>query len=210
MVIYGLIDPRTEMLRYIGKTSNISNRMRDHYSFRVPSTHKECWLHDLRELSMKPDIFILEDVDANSWECAERYWIEQFKFMGADLTNGTSGGDGGPPSHDSRIKISRKMRVVMREPSARERISLSLKESSIARAQIATLHAKAARKYEIVSPDGEIFKIDNLSAFCRDNKLNKSNMTHVAQGARRAYKGWSCAYIDRANCQDAAGRQTRA
>lgn len=206
MVIYGLIDPRTGMLRYIGKTDNISHRMISHHSFRTPSTHKECWLHELRQLLIGPEVFIVENVNCDNWEEAERYWIEQFKFMGADLTNGTNGGDGGPPSHEARLKISRKMRDVMRETSVREKISLSLKSSSIARAQIATLHARTSRKYELRSPVGEIFKINNLSAFCRDRKLNRSNLTHVAQGSRLSHKGWSCAYVDRANFQDAAGR----
>jgi len=51
---------------------------------------------------------------------------------------------------------------------------------------------KLIKKWIIINPDGEEYKIENLSQFCRDNQLRDGCMSLVAQGKRKSHKGWSC------------------
>ena len=91
--IYGLLDPRTETIRYVGKAQDPYTRLKYHL---VPSSlakpcHRAHWLVELMNGGLRPSIIILEEVSITAWEKAERYWIEQF----SNLTNGTRGGEGG-------------------------------------------------------------------------------------------------------------------
>jgi len=47
--------------------------------------------------------------------------------------------------------------------------------------------------WEVISPDGIVYVVDNLSLFCRTifNK-NTSVLANVAYGHRKDYKGWKC------------------
>ena len=83
IIIYTLIDPRDNQVRYVGKTNNIKRLIRNDY---------------------KPIIEILDEVDEAEWEFWEKYWICQFKAWGFDLVNATDGGI----TPFSTLKIRRK------------------------------------------------------------------------------------------------------
>jgi len=61
-VIYGLIDPNTNEIRYIGKAVDLKNRFRNHFnpSRLVSKTHKNNWLNFLIKDSKKPFVIVLE------------------------------------------------------------------------------------------------------------------------------------------------------
>lgn len=110
--IYALIDPRDQAVRYVGKTKqSLSNRLSQHCSdctkYDRYRTHRAGWIRQLERLDMKPGIFLLEEVETELWEEAERYWIAHFHTQGARLTNATSGG-GKETVHtpESRSKMS--------------------------------------------------------------------------------------------------------
>jgi hypothetical protein len=97
-VIYGLVDPRTQELRYVGKTSReLIERLRCHLkpgSLKA-ETHNSHWLRQLKSLSLKPDIFIIEEVpEIASWQEYEQFWIAYYRSIGCLLTNSTPGGEG--------------------------------------------------------------------------------------------------------------------
>jgi len=50
--------------------------------------------------------------------------------------------------------------------------------------------------YIITKPDGEQVTIDNLSKFCRENKLNKSAMYLVMNGKRNHHKHHKCSKLE--------------
>jgi hypothetical protein len=64
-----------------------------------------------------------------------------------------------------------------------------------------------SRHYYLVSPSGEIFEGINIRKFCRDHKLNASNINGVVNGVKFHYRGWTASleihklyiesYIDR-------------
>ncbi len=96
-VIYGLCEPDSENVRYIGKANNLIKRIKNHYkpSKLSGNTHKNNWLKLLLNNGFRPTIIILEECsDYNSLNISEIKWIEHYKSSGYDLTNGTYTGDG--------------------------------------------------------------------------------------------------------------------
>lgn len=107
-VIYGLYDPITDEVRYVGKAVNLYNRIKNHYknSRLIIETHKNNWLNKLLKNGLYVNVKIIELCDDESQlnDC-EIKWINYYKLIGCDLTNGTNGGDGGRMSEDSIKKM---------------------------------------------------------------------------------------------------------
>ena len=98
ILIYGLSSgDNPENIRYIGKTSDIEDRLKRHiskYSLKN-DTYKNRWIKT--ELSKGNDIIIkslYEIQPEENWQEAEIIWIDKYKKLGFSLTNGTIGGDG--------------------------------------------------------------------------------------------------------------------
>lgn len=93
--IYILIDPTTNQVRYIGKTNNPVERYKNHKNrCRDKNTHKRRWINKLRLQNLYPEIEVIDKVPIDKWRYWEKFWIAYYKFLGCDLTNYTSGGDG--------------------------------------------------------------------------------------------------------------------
>lgn len=101
--IYGLIDPRNEEIRYVGKSVNPQSRFLSHcreadnLSFTGP---KAVWIRELKTEGMTPELVLLQDitdVEGRGWEEIEQYWIDLCNKSGHRLTNTARGGTGGFP-----------------------------------------------------------------------------------------------------------------
>lgn len=95
--IYGLIDPITKQLRYIGKSDKVNLRLRQHIKDskkRGNLNKKEAWIKSLLNKNNKPEIKIIEVVNYNEWQSKEIYYINKYKNEGIGLLNDTNGGDG--------------------------------------------------------------------------------------------------------------------
>lgn len=110
-LIYGLIDPRDDQLRYVGQTScSLRARLVRHvYRARWGQHYRDRWI---RLMGQTPDIVELE-VCATRAEAdeAERHFIAYFRYLGCRLTNLASGGIGGatrwgPHTVETKAKIS--------------------------------------------------------------------------------------------------------
>ncbi len=130
-VIYGLVDPRTLLVRYVGMSSRGLIRAREHsYTCKARGTHKDAWINSLRTLRLDYTIVVLEENPADLAD-AERFWIAFGRACGWPLTNLTDGGDGlfnptaetrarmaaarkgakrGPPSQETRARIAAALR----------------------------------------------------------------------------------------------------
>lgn len=103
-IIYALIDPNTDQIRYIGKTSNLSRRLITHHS---PSsiktnTHKNNWLRSLISNGQKAKCMIIQTYNTKEeliW--AEKIWIANYRILNCNLVNATNGGEGGKTSSRS-------------------------------------------------------------------------------------------------------------
>lgn len=112
--IYGLTDPRTGALRYIGQTKHLRKRYSRHLNLHAEDrTHRACWVRGLLSSGLRPELDTLEVVDDAVASDVERFWIASLRAAGADLVNLTGGGEGGATRRgyatpaDVRSKISR-------------------------------------------------------------------------------------------------------
>ena len=111
IMIYGLYDPRSDELRYVGKASDFELRLYQHIKDAKAGqkTYRSNWIRSLLELGMIPAIKLLGYSTVNSWQEDEKAWIAKVKKEGANLTNLTEGGEGilgYNHSEETRNKIS--------------------------------------------------------------------------------------------------------
>lgn len=144
--IYCLSDPLSGAVRYIGKTTNPKNRLRKHLS-RDENNHKMAWIKNLASRGLKPAIEVIDSVvftDESEWEEVEMFWISYLRFLGCNLTNLQTGGNGGrsrcqstiekqkaasrgrKASLETRMKISAALKGMKRSPETRKRMSESM------------------------------------------------------------------------------------
>lgn len=92
--IYGLVDPRTKTIRYVGKSKNPFTRAKNHLAeARMKSRRggqRLVWLRELLTAGVEPDVVILECVHG-MWAEREKTWIAAI----SGLLNGHPGGAGG-------------------------------------------------------------------------------------------------------------------
>ena len=129
-VIYGLSDPISNQIRYIGKAVDLYTRIRNHYkeSRLKYVTHKNTWIKSLLNEGLRVNVIILEVL--NNEELlneSEIKWIKYYREIGNDLTNGTNGGDGGKMSPESLLKMSESKRGKTHSEETKLKMSLSKK-----------------------------------------------------------------------------------
>lgn len=123
-LIYGLCDPTTGELRYVGKTVYaLSKRLQQHvrYSERGTNDHKSNWI---RKVGV-PEAFVIESVDGDGLE-EEMHHIAQLRSLGCRLLNHTAGGEGrtgDKHTPESRAKIAAAHRGRRRSAEQRKRMS---------------------------------------------------------------------------------------
>jgi hypothetical protein len=98
-IIYGIADPVTTELRYIGKTvTSLPRRLDAHLHnarrrLKQPCAH---WIASLLAKGIRPEIFEIEVcLPGSDWEEAEQFWIENFRALGCRLLNLSIGGGAG-------------------------------------------------------------------------------------------------------------------
>lgn len=93
--IYGLCEPTTGRIRYIGKTVDLEKRYRLHLSRARKHTtpHVYAWLRSVLESGREPQVQVLAVVAEKDWPQIERLFIAHTP----GLTNSTSGGEGIDP-----------------------------------------------------------------------------------------------------------------
>lgn len=134
MIIYGLYDPHTDELRYVGKTvKGLQARLRAHVSAaRIPTStsynnHSARWIRSLGDA--RPIAKQLETcLSIDALDDLERKWIAWAKTTGSKLTNQTDGGDGSigcSPSPETRQKNRAGRLGKTHSAEARERIRLA-------------------------------------------------------------------------------------
>jgi len=84
--IYRLIDPRNEQIRYIGKTVNPLNRLKQHLG-SSKNPHMNMWIDCLIDQNLIPKIDFIERTSTGLSHSRERFWINHYLSMGCDLIN---------------------------------------------------------------------------------------------------------------------------
>ena len=124
----------------------------------------------------------------------EEYWIRHFNSHYVDGGKGynmTFGGEatfGWVPSEETRRKISESNKgrkawnKGMSSPWTSERNRANRGKKS----------PKRQKEYTITDPEGNKYEIKGLVTFCKAHNLHCGNMSSVAKGKLKHYKGWKC------------------
>lgn len=93
--IYVLKCPKTDAVRYVGKTTmRLCARLAGHMRCN-PNTRSGRWCGVLTAQGLRPTILAIEVVPTGGdWAERERHWIRHYRSLGAKLTNVSEGGDG--------------------------------------------------------------------------------------------------------------------
>ncbi len=145
--IYGLIDPRTAGLRYVGRTYRPPRRLRDHLREAASGRrlHRCNWIRQLASAGLEPEWLVIEVTTSELVEDAERFWIAYFKAIGADLTNQTDGGEGTlgrSHSPETRAKIGLKSRGRVHSAETRAKMGATRRSQVISAEHRAKISAK--------------------------------------------------------------------
>jgi DNA-binding NtrC family response regulator len=97
-IVYGLVDPKTQELRYVGKSSSRLSRPQEHQLqknlAKDPNLKKAAWIMGLLAEGTTYDIVVLQECDsADELLEAESFHINLYRMLGCDLTNIKGGGE---------------------------------------------------------------------------------------------------------------------
>lgn len=91
--IYGLIDPTTKELRYVGCSTSPTARFNQHLTYGRRHILKMCtaeWIADLLTKGLRPELLILEEYETE-WKSdagdVEKQWMHHYIDNGAQLLN---------------------------------------------------------------------------------------------------------------------------
>jgi group I intron endonuclease len=200
-VVYGIIDPISNQLRYIGQTVNFNKRKSEHYRTAITQRSKARvykWLRSLYNKSIIPIFLILEECSIEVLDETEIFYIDYFKMLGCNLTNTTEGGKS-KRGYKHSEKMKEKMSIIMKGNSwnkgkklskeHRQNISLSSlsrKHTNISKlkmSQVKIKHKTVVQSFK----DGRIIKVFS-SAYQASKELNINRKAIGNVLANRAIK----------------------
>lgn len=136
-IVYGLCDPRSSGIRYVGMTKNSPHeRLRSHcYESRNPqrrTTWRTRWIGSLLDEGVTPVVVMLTHMksdDPGPLGDLEAFWIGRLRDMGHQLVNTAPGGEGrrGPMSDEAKRKMSLAGKGRPKSPETRARMSAAQK-----------------------------------------------------------------------------------
>lgn len=112
--IYALVEPKTKEVRYIGYTIHSIEKRRDAHVREARrgdrrNAYKNRWINSLNEI---PDVILVDVVDEDDADEAERLWILHYRTQGSCLTNLTLGGRGQLGFKQSEATIARRVAAI--------------------------------------------------------------------------------------------------
>lgn len=86
--VYRLIDPRTQSTFYVGVTDNLASRYVQHLRCSDKNTRKNGRIQEIKDAHFLPIPDTLEIIEERTLALKrERYWIQHYRYLGADLLN---------------------------------------------------------------------------------------------------------------------------
>lgn len=140
-IIYGLFDPITKNLHYIGYTSNKEKRYNDHLYKKSGSKEKRIWIAHLIKQGLHPIMEVIEEhLSPEDLPEAEIFWYEYLKMLGAELYNDSHFIGGGSMkgrlhTEETKIKlrIKRKGKTPMKGKHHSEKSKQKISEANVGR-----------------------------------------------------------------------------
>jgi hypothetical protein len=203
-IIYGLCDPRTGELRYVGKSSQGLRRAKNHVKEsdlrRHGRTHKTAWIRSLLKLGLRPKIIVIKECqDAQCLYEEEQNIIAFYRKMNARLVNSTDGGPGRfgyKLSDETKEKIrsaARRQTPVSHSAETKQflrALQLGRKHSLDARSNMSAAHG--GRPFRDLST-GKIYLTQQQAA--DELGLHQTKIGAVLAGKRRTTGGREFAYV---------------
>ncbi len=111
--IYGLCEPDSEIVRYIGKADIPHYRYTRHLrESKTGNTPKKNWIRKRLQEGRQPEIVILATVPEVKWRESEINYVNLYKSFGAKLVNYAPPGEGGMPQEVvDRVHKGKKLSV---------------------------------------------------------------------------------------------------
>ena len=108
-LIYGLVDPRTLLIHYVGMSSKGMFRPNQHRPHKASSKSDNdltrSWTAELSDAKLAFEIAVLQDSTAETLKTDECWWIAFGRACGWPLTNLSGGGEGGAKHPSTRAKL---------------------------------------------------------------------------------------------------------
>lgn len=180
-IIYGLCDPYSSEIRYIGQSSLGTYRPQDHIrlALRGENTHKAKWIRSLYRRGITYTVVILECLEnasrLNETECA---WIAGARACGWRLTNATDGGEGTrglhlPKSAQARANISAGLKGLKKSDEMKLRLSKALRGRKL------SAEHKAHLSSAVRPPRTEVHR-ENLSKALLGHKISDATKEKIS------------------------------
>jgi len=127
--IYGLIDPMTSQIRYVGKSDDPKRRYREHIKNAKNGCkrYKHDWIRSLFKKGREPVLIILQHY-VKDWRKAEQFWVQYYKDKGHKLTNLAPAGIGFDITEEAREKMSIAQKKKWQDPEHRRKMSEAQKK----------------------------------------------------------------------------------
>ncbi len=114
-----------------------------------------------------------------------------------NVTDGGEGTSGWSEERKNKHILQRKQmwknkKSTFNSVEFRKRVSLKTKEQWKDKKRRKKLIDGISKNYIVTDPNGVIYKVKNLSEFCRQHGLVDNNMFSVSCGNRPHYKKWKC------------------
>ncbi len=85
--IYALIDPRDNLIKYVGCSKQPDKRVKEHMSHLYDKGAKVEWIKGLKRQGFAPRVFVLGEYADNEAKWQEREWFYFFLSMGYPMLN---------------------------------------------------------------------------------------------------------------------------
>lgn len=203
--IYGLSDPITNEIRYIGKTVNMKNRYKKHvYQSKYLKTKIGNWIKKLISINLKPNILLIEECEENNWIEREKYWIKKYKEDGYNLLNIHEGGNEPPKKKgikkftevNGRFKVIRYKNDIYYNLGTWDTKEEAIKaynnfDSGIILKETAKYHKGGVIQYK----DGlKVNEFNSVSECAKFNKTSTSRISACCRGKYKTHKGFFFEY----------------
>jgi group I intron endonuclease len=201
--IYGLVDPRTGQLRYVGQTSCGMRRPQQHakpWSLKAaPHTHKSRWINSLVCDGLMYEIVILEVTEKLNE--AERFWLAYLRSH-HNLTNATVGGEIGMRGFKHSAEARQKMSAArIGGPGFRSNHSTTsrkkMSEAHQGKILSRTTRLKMSRArggHPVVDNFGN--RYDSAIDAVEKLGLDRGHIYKVLNGQRKSVKGYWFRYVE--------------
>jgi group I intron endonuclease len=185
VLIYTLSDPRTNEVRYVGKTiKSLAERLNNHvHSSKTLKDHRAKWIQSLLKDGEYPIIEVLDTCCETDWQSIEKFWIITLKFLGVRLVNQNEGGCGNNGfsfSDASKAKISRSLTGKKQSPETIEKRASKMRGRKLSQDHINKSTAtRISRNYKMSDKHKQ-----KLIYINKNKKLSEEHKKLIAIGAR--------------------------